>query len=307
MGTVVILLSDKRSGSTMLQNALNRHNSICTVDYSPHTYLETHHWLKGAVMLGLKPKLFSGGQVYQGYGSRWGAKEYMIDCVKKNVPGFVIPENDRTLVFKGWEAMCDQFANPVFFEKSPQILAHWGALSLMIEWMEITKHQVKVIGLTRNPMAVMYSAWKLFHSAPERRQYGWLEIHRNLMAIKAMLPAESYIQVRYEDIIDNPVKIFSNICSFIGVANDPKIGEEVHRSSLHKWLSDKNFTLQLDESVKQMARIVGYVDEDFLNLDKVEPSMLQKNVKYLEGQSKLMRARIKDRVLHPLKIMIERK
>jgi hypothetical protein len=60
MPTVIILLSDKRSGSTMFQNEICKHPDIQTVIYSPHTYLETHHWLKGAVLLGKSD--------YSGYG-----------------------------------------------------------------------------------------------------------------------------------------------------------------------------------------------------------------------------------------------
>jgi len=36
--TVVILLSDKRSGSTMFQEELCKHPDVRHVDYTPHTY-----------------------------------------------------------------------------------------------------------------------------------------------------------------------------------------------------------------------------------------------------------------------------
>ena len=156
--TVVILLSDKRSGSTIFQSELCKHKDIQTVEHSPHTYLETHHWLKGAVMMEMHPKTFSCNKVYAGYGSKEGAKLYMIDCIKENVPNFIIPKNNRELIFRGWDALCTKFAQPVFFEKSPQFLAHWGSLSLLLDWIETTDYQVKIIGLTRNPMSVMYSA-----------------------------------------------------------------------------------------------------------------------------------------------------
>ena len=99
--TVVILLSDKRSGSTMIQRELCKHPDIQTVAYSPHTYFETHHWLKGAVLLGRAPETFAGHKVYAGYGSRANARTYLIDCVKTNVPEFQVPEDDRRLVFAG--------------------------------------------------------------------------------------------------------------------------------------------------------------------------------------------------------------
>ena len=123
--TVVILLSDKRSGSTMFQRELCRHPAIQTVTYSPHTYLETHHWLKGAVMLNLDPSLFCGNKVYEGYGSKANARIYTEDLICRNVPDFEIPKNDRELIFQGWEALCEKFAQPVFFriEDIPPIQA----------------------------------------------------------------------------------------------------------------------------------------------------------------------------------------
>ena len=61
--TVVILLSDKRSGSTMLQDELCKHSDIQHVAYSPPTYFETHHWLKAAVLLGMPAKTYYGHRV----------------------------------------------------------------------------------------------------------------------------------------------------------------------------------------------------------------------------------------------------
>ena len=112
MKTVVILLSDKRSGSTMLQNALCSHEQIQTVNYSPHTYLETHHWLKAAVLLNKDKSLFSNGRQYKNYGSRKNARTYLEDELKGNLPGFIIPKDDNELVFQGWDALCEKFANP---------------------------------------------------------------------------------------------------------------------------------------------------------------------------------------------------
>jgi len=94
--SVVILLSDKRSGSTMLQEELCKHPDIQHVAYSPHTYFETHHWLKAAVLLGMPPQTFYGHRVYRGYGSKKNARTYLIDCVKRNVPDFSVPADDRT-------------------------------------------------------------------------------------------------------------------------------------------------------------------------------------------------------------------
>ena len=67
--------------------------------------------------------------------SKRAARNYIVDCLTGNLPDYSVPDSDRDLVFGGWEALCRQFAQPVFFEKSPQHLAQWGALSLLLEWI----------------------------------------------------------------------------------------------------------------------------------------------------------------------------
>lgn len=269
--TVVVLLSDKRSGSTMLEEEICKHADISPVDYTPHTFRETHHFLKGAVMLGMPPVMFEGGKRYTNYGSAANARAYLIDCVRGNVPEFVPPDDDRALVFEGWETLCARFARPVFFEKSPHHLSSWGALSLLLEWIEMTPRPVRVIGLTRNPLSVQASAEKLFATDPESRQYGWLLKQQNLLTFAAMLPTEIYRHVRYEDVVARPADMLAELFAFIGVDPAPAFERRstVNAASLEKWREDDSFTLQLAPEVRQMARSFGYSDDD---LDNPVPS-----------------------------------
>jgi hypothetical protein len=265
MSTAVLLLSDKRSGSTMLQEEICRHPGARHVDYSPHTYFETHHWLKAAVILGRPDTLFASERSYRGYGSRENARAYMIETLERNIPDYVPPATDRELVFDGWEALCGRFATPVFFEKSPQNLAQWAALSLMLEWIGRTSMTVRVIFLVRNPLAVQYSAKKLFDSSPELRQFAWLHAQRNLLAFRTMLPADMGKLVRYEDLVADPNGTLAEILGFIGLQPDAEVGKHIHASSTEKWRSDPSFTLDLDPSVRQMAMGFGYGDRDLRN------------------------------------------
>ena len=257
MGKVAILLSDKRSGSTMVQSELCKHPKIQHVEYSPHTYFETHHWLKAAVMLGMPEQLFHGGRTYPGYGSRKNARAYLVDCVEKNVPGFQVPNDDRELVFAGWDALCEKYCQPVFFEKSPQYLAHWASLSLILEWIERTDHEVKVIGLIRNPMAVMHSAQELFHTDPESRQFGWLAVQRNMLTVSRLLPENSFMHLRYEDLIASPTQSFDQILNFVGLEGCSDVGSKAHPNSIEKWRADEGYDLLLAPEVRQMALHFG--------------------------------------------------
>jgi hypothetical protein len=289
----------------MFQRELCKHPAVQTVEYSPHTYLETHHWLKAAVLLGKAPATFAGGQVYKGYGSPANARTYIIDQVCKNIPDFKVPDSDYDLVFNGWEALCQRFAQPVFFEKSPQLLAQWGALSLMLEWIKRTDYNVKIIGLTRNPMAVQYSAFQLFHTRPEQRQYGWMFTQRNLLAFQQLLSDEQFMSVKYEDITQTPEKAFARICNFIGVPSHKGMGNKVHDQSLQKWVNDPFFRLQLDETVIQIARHFGYAEEDFYNPAKPLPPFSARAKRFIKNNARLFIARLWDRVIKPLKLRIQ--
>jgi hypothetical protein len=265
MSTVLILLSDKRSGSTMFQEELCRHTGVQTVGYSPHTYLESHWWLMGAVLLDRPGPLYISGKPYEGYGGKRNVRTYMLDILEKCVPEFRAPTEDRALVFDGWEALCRTYAKPVFFEKSPQFVAQWAALSLMLEWIERTDFAVKVVGLVRNPHGVMYSANELFGTDPSHRQFAWLAGCRNMLSLGQMLPEGDYMRVRYEDLVADPVAGFQRIARFVGVDPDPACGSGTHAGSSEKWKNDSRYTLDLDPAVSQMARHLGYAETELRN------------------------------------------
>jgi hypothetical protein len=305
MPKVVILLSDKRSGSTMLQEELCNHSSIRHVDYSSHTYFETHHWLKASVVLNRPDALYSGFQQYAGYGTRENARTYIIDTLKGNIPDYKPPENNEELVFGGWETLCKTFAQPVFFEKSPQILAEWCALSLLLEWTRRTDMEVKIIGLIRNPLAVQYSAHELFSTEAEQRQFGWLNIQRNLLNIQSMLPPDMFRLVRYEDIITQPKQKLAEMCDFIGVQYEEKMGASVHTSSKEKWMLNENYTLQLDPSVKQIAKAFGYRDSELINPHKPTAAKIAAMRPNFKTRTKNQITRLRDRVVRPVYLKLK--
>lgn len=276
--TVVILLSDKRSGSTMVQEELCKHPDIRHVAYSPHTYFETLHWLKAAVVLDMPAQTFYGHRVYPSFRSKKVAYTYLVDGVKKNVPDFEIPSSDRELVFRGWEALCEKFATPVFFEKSPHHLAQWAALSLMLDWIRHTDFRVRVIGLVRNPHGVLASAGRLFLRDAEERQFGWADMYRNLLVFKEMLPHSAFHLIRYEDILGDPVRRFREVQKFIGVDVDGHIGRGVHTCAGDKWRDDPEHAIQLHGSVKQVAEHFGYTAEDLDNSGKQGPTRCEQAV-----------------------------
>ncbi|MBY6069561.1 sulfotransferase [Leisingera aquaemixtae] len=301
MATVVILLSDKRSGSTMFQNEICRHPAVETAAYSPHRYLETHWWLMSAVLLDLPGPLFAVRKRYDGYGSRNNARALMVDLLARCAPGFAPPAEDRALVFEGWEALCQSSPAPVFFEKSPQILAQWAALTLMLEWIEQTDFTVKIVGLVRNPHGVMYSAARLFGTDPETRQLAWLNGCRNLLAIEQMLPEGSYMRVRYEDLTASPEAGFGGVARFIGIAPDGAMGSGTRAGPEQKWKNDAGYLLELHPAVRQMAQHFGYSGAD---LDNPKDPAQGAPQAYRRRTFRFGVNRLRDRLVQPALIQI---
>ncbi|MFW2439048.1 MAG: sulfotransferase family protein [Arenicellales bacterium] len=297
--TVVILLSDKRSGSTMFERELCKHPDINHVTYTPHSYNETHHWNKAACLLEQGSRASTDSNC-RGYGSKTGARQYLIDCIVGNIPNFTASQNDEGLVYDGWKALCQKFAKPVFFEKSPQLIHNLCALELLLKWHEKTEFNVRFIGLVRNPMAVMYSAQKLFGTDPVERQHGWADSCSNLDKFEERIGSEKFLLVKYEDLVDEPVRAFGEICSFIGVNPVGEIGKDVHSRSADAWKSAKNFTLHLDEKVAAVAKAYGYSDEELANPDKPVPSVFQEFWHGMVNKSRLARSRMVDWYLKPL-------
>jgi hypothetical protein len=297
--TVLVLLSDKRSGSTFFQRELLKHPEIQTVKYSSHRYLETHHWLKGAMIL--SPENASSN-LYKGYGSESNALALLIDTVKLNVINWEIPENKSDLVFGGWEALCKEFANPVFFEKSPQLLASTAALDLFKSWINTTEFDVKIIGLVRNPMSVLYSAQELFHTPPEKRQYGWMEIHKNLIEFSRDLSEHQFLLLKYEEMVVNTHDCFKTVCKFIGLEYDSQMGNEASRESLNLWKNDADFHFNLSNEVLEMAQQFGYTPNELENPPKQKKQSFKRIISIIRKSWNKIVSKLYFHYYQPLKI-----
>jgi len=248
-------------------------------------------------------QLFDGNRRYSGYGSRFGAKQYMVDCIRGNVPNFIIPDKDEDLIIEGWNALCREFAKPVFFEKSPQYPPHWAALDLLLNWVENTEFNVRFIGLVRNPMAVMYSAQKLFHTDPSGRQFSWASCYRNILAMKEIVGKDYFHFVRYEDLVARPKHIFREVCDYLELDFCDTIGNTVHTHSANKWRTDPEFTLRLHESVAHVAKHFGYEKQDLYNPPKPGMTTSERVRRKVMGFLKLTKARVFVRIVKPIMLL----
>ena len=170
----------------------------------------------------------------------------------------------------------------------------------MLQWINQTDYQVKVIGLVRNPLSVLYSAQNLFHTDPQKRQYYWLETYKNLLRFQQQISPDNFLMCRYEEMIHQPLQAFADVCHFIGVSDYHEIGAGTHTSSVKKWATDTYFTLQLADEVKTMAQRFGYTNDELRNPVKSHPPLIYRINRNIEASLKLLFARLKDRFIYPI-------
>jgi hypothetical protein len=143
-------------------------------------------------------------------------------------------------------------------------------LELLLNWIRQTGFEVRVIGLIRNPMAVIHSAGRRFNTDPARRQYAWVQTTQHIIRLGAALEPGQFHFLRYEDMVAEPAIIFESICRFIGVPPLRSMGSTVTDEALHKWRQDPDFTFELDEDVTRFAVNLGYVETDLVNSHRIE-------------------------------------
>jgi hypothetical protein len=259
---VILLLSDKRSGSTFFQEMFNLRSEISTVKYTPHSNGETHFWTMAAVLLDdrlMKKQVFLNQ--YNGYGSVRSTRILMHRLLERN--GVLIDREITQLedIFYYWEKLIESSGNQFFFEKSPQLLSSFSATLLLVKWLNCTMKDVFVIGLIRNPYAVLNSAYQLFHTNPEKRQFGWLDIYRNLYFIKGIFPNDYVLIVKYEDLVSTPDVIFKTLSDKLGITEwDRKSFSSIKQDSIDTWKTSSLLNNGLNQYVEILSNIVGYLN-----------------------------------------------
>lgn len=253
----IIILSSKSSGSSALQNLLSKAATIQKVGYTEHFKNETLYWTKAASILGLPQ------DEVLGITAPWGKEKSYQSLVKflhRNVPGFVIPDDNREMIFEGWRALCYEFA-PVFLEKSPHHLRQWSAVELIMEAeKQLTDIDFMFIGLVRNPIDTTYSAFKRWKVKPEKFQYEWLKTYGNLIRLKEVL-GDRIVVVRYEDVISSNDSLLP-VLSYCGLPEEKLPETYMHGRSVQKWRKNCFFGFQPAPEVVEMAKHFGYTDDE---------------------------------------------
>jgi len=279
----VIILSEKSSGSSVLQSLLCKFDGVSKIDSTRHNYSETLYWTKAASLIGRNQLDMVNSEVPICEGR---AKKELNELINENIDKSFRVENNIQSIIKGWSEICLRYS-PVYVEKSPHHLVQWPALELILKCIE-ELHSIDflLVGLIRNPIDTIYSQHKRFGSSPRDVEIQWITAYYNLLLLKEMA-GDKVLVIKYEDIVDS-LKHMSKLFKFCGVDNYIKFEDYLHSDSIGKWRNDLLFNYNLSGSSKYLAKRFGYSNES-LNVDHSSIPMCMSNI-YIKSFSALKRA-----------------
>jgi hypothetical protein len=256
----IIILSSKSSGSSALLRILSSFPQVKRIRSTRHYEFETLYWVKAASLLGLPQVNMIDSEVPI---AKEKAKSDLLKLLNDNLDCYSAPQDEAELIFGGWKLLCKQYG-PIFIEKSPHHLHQWSALELIRECMRKQPEiDFLLVGLVRNPMAMLYSSWDRMRTVPEANQYEWMTAYDNLLRFKGKI-GDKMVVIRYEDMVKT-LSCLKKVFDFIGVNGVPLMNESFHPKSMHKWRNDQFYGFQLSAEVVDFAKKFGYCEEELKN------------------------------------------
>ncbi|MDJ0953318.1 MAG: sulfotransferase [Acidimicrobiia bacterium] len=259
--TSALILSDKSSGSSVLQRELARHSAVSIMRKPQHQEDETLYWSKAAAVLGLdQPPMIDSTILPM---EREVALDSMETLLADNLPEPIPAPQSRSEIFSAWEQLAVEYG-PVFLEKSPHHLHNVAVLQLLLAAQDATPDvDFRFIGLVRNPVDTMYSMWTRWRTPPEAREGEWCRAYSNLQWLSEQAPEHTHV-IRYEDLTGDPGAL-RDLFGFLGVEPETGAGETLHRRSVQAWRNDRGFGYQPSEQVRRIAASFGYAEDDLAN------------------------------------------
>lgn len=253
MSRSIVVLSDKSSGSTLLQRLLTGHPDVHVVPVTPHQENETLYWAKAAAALGLPQQPIMGSTAVPMSPGR-GART-LLELLNANDSCPWTGPVDQELVFDGWERLSRRYG-PVFLEKSPHHLHSWSAIELMLRLRDERGADLRFVGLVRDPMDTLYSMWRRWGVVPERRQHDWVRAYSNLLRLAGVVGPDLLL-LRYEDLVSR-ADAGAHVCARLGLRSTPMPLADVHQGSVGRWRPDRGFGFRPGPALVALGGEMGY-------------------------------------------------
>jgi len=197
----IILLSAKRTGSTAVFRAFQKHPEVGI----PHIDPEVNNW---------EPNFWNkAAQAIDGNADdfNWRMERMLPDYSPKH-------SYSKADVFSLWDSIIQHYG-PIVFDKSPQYLGNNKAMDLLKEYMN-RGNDVRFVGLIRHPLDAISSQHTLWgkhneNVGPGEREQQWLKKYSHLEHIQQkwfFFPI-----FRYEDIAEAPRVYFPLIYHYCGI------------------------------------------------------------------------------------------
>jgi hypothetical protein len=255
---IVIILSSKSSGSSAMQHYLTVNYGAHFIGHSQHFENESLFWTKAASVLELpqQPMYHSEVPIPQSL-----ALQALDDLLRKNnIASSVDRHTSKEEFFELFYKLCKQAGFPVV-EKSPHHLFNISNVHLILEFKKYIapRADVVLIGLVRNPIDTVYSAWTRWRFSHQAFEQEWFYTYRNLHKLPKLTTDIKIF--RYEDISRSSLEfdefLFSR-CGLKKISNAFSFNE----NSLYKWKRDGFFHYHLSRAAKILALSLGYNADD---------------------------------------------
>lgn len=254
---VVIVLSSKSAGSSVLHRTLATAADARAVTASAHEENETLYWVKAAAALALPQDPMVRSIVpMTAAAARSSLTAFLAEHGIEVPAGFPATVDD---LVRAWIALRQAHA-PVMIEKSPHHLASASALRLLARLPAADPDaDYLFVGLVREPMEVCYSAWRRFRFPPERYEQEWLLSYANLLWCRDLF-GDRLVTLRYEDLVADPA-VLAPVGAFLGAGADAFDTAELHAGSVGRWRTEPGFGFRLSPATRALARVYGYDDD----------------------------------------------
>ena len=249
---IFILLSSKSSGSTAMQSFLRVNYGLNIVKRTEHFEFETLYWTKAASVMGLNQLPMHRSNVPY---SKEAARLSLVKFLKSNGVERDLEAPTKEDLFELFYELAAK-SGYLFIEKSPHHLFNQSNVDLIVEFRDYIKSRANVIllGLVRNPLDTIYSAWSRWRFNCVAFESEWRKSYANLRSL-----AERGVGVkifRYEDLVSSTAELdeYLGSCGLVRIASEFRFKND----SVGRWKSAPSFCHQLDRETILVASSFGY-------------------------------------------------
>ena len=225
----IVMLSDKRCGSTAVHNIFRKHPDakICHVNQNVKfcdEYLwEPGFWLHGANAINGDSKTF-------------------IDKFSKACPFLKFPKNiTEEVLFDLWDKILMKLGG-VVFDKTPHYLGHRDSIDLLAKYRALG-NDVRVFAFIRDGRDAICSMYKLWGNGDFKKittkEGGWLKKYRCLEDIMSSSILGDIPLYKYEEFAADPSYYAKELLKYCGLKDYPKAYDHIKQVHVGRHRSEE--------------------------------------------------------------------